>query len=80
MAKEGFAPTNEIASLTPREATDAVKIVSFDEIPRENIGDAKYTYWPGSLLSKSDYWGAMSFIKQHVDDEIQEIVTQNASP
>jgi hypothetical protein len=80
MAKEGLAPTNGIITLTPQEAVDATRVISFDEIPNGNIGDTKYTYWSGSPLSKSDYWGAMSFIKQHVDDEIAKMVTQqNAS-
>jgi protein-tyrosine-phosphatase len=77
MAKEGLAPTNEtIMSLKPEEAAGAANVVSFDEIPDENIGQTKYTHWAGSPLSKKDYWGAMDFIKKHVDEQVAEIASK----
>jgi protein-tyrosine-phosphatase len=77
MAKEGLAPTNEtIMSLKPEEAAGAATIVSFDEIPDENIGATKYTHWAGSPLSKKDYWGAMDFIKKHVDEQVAQIASK----
>lgn len=77
MAKEGLAPTNEtIMSLKPEEAVGAASVVSFDEIPDENIGQTKYTFWSGSPLSKKDYWGAMDFIKKHVDEQVAQIASK----
>jgi len=75
MATEGLAPVNEIASLTPDEATVAAKIYSFDEIPAENKGAAEYKHWTDVPPSKKDYWGAMSVIKRHVAEEIDSIVS-----
>jgi len=79
MAKEGLAPVNEISLLTPDEASTAVKIISFDEIPTENIAEIKYTRWPGSPLSKKDYWGAMAFIKAHVNETVDKMVTKKSA-
>jgi hypothetical protein len=77
LAKEGLAPTNEtITSLKPEEAVGAASVVSFDELPGENIGQTKYTHWAGSPLSKKDYWGAMAFIKKHVDEQVAEIASK----
>jgi protein-tyrosine-phosphatase len=76
MAKEGLAPTNEtIMSLKPEEAAGAANVVSFDEIPNENIGKTNYTHWAGSPLSKKDYWGAMDFIKKHVDEQVAQMTS-----
>jgi len=79
LAKEGLAPTNEISLLTPGEASTAARIISFDEIPTENIGESQYTYWAGSPLSKKDYWGAMAFIKKHVNEEVGQMVSTKSA-
>jgi protein-tyrosine-phosphatase len=77
MAKEGLAPTNEtITSLKPEEAVGAASVVSFDELPDENIGKTKYIHWANSPLSKKDYWGAMDFIKKHVDEQVAQIASK----
>jgi protein-tyrosine-phosphatase len=77
LAKEGLAITSEtIMSLKPEEAAGAANIVSFDEIPNENIGQTRYTHWAGSPLSKKDYWGAMDWIKKHVDEQVAEIASK----
>ncbi len=79
MASEGLAPVNDIISLKPEEASGAAKVISFDEVPQENIGPTKYTHWTNSPLSKKDYWGAMSYIKQHVNEEVDRLVAQKAT-
>jgi protein-tyrosine-phosphatase len=77
MATEGLAPTNEeITSITPDEAKVAFKVISFDEIPQENIGTTNYTHWPNSPKAKKEYWMSMGFIKQHVHDEVDQLVEQ----
>ena len=76
MASEGLVPTNEdITSLTPEEAAGAYKVISFDELPQENIGGTKYTYWEGSPKAKKEYWMSMGFIKQYVNDEIDKLAS-----
>jgi len=77
MATEGLAPVMEvITSLTPADAKVAFKVISFDEIPPENIGTTNYTHWAGSPKAKKEYWMSMGFIKQHVHDEVDQLVEQ----
>jgi len=79
LASEGLTVASEVGVLNPEEASRAAQVISFDELPRENIGDTKYTHWPDSPLTKKGYWVAMGWIKQHVYDEVDRLVAQKAA-
>jgi arsenate reductase len=79
LASEGLAVPNPVDVLHPDEASHAAQVISFDEVPQENIGNTKYIHWPDSPLTKKGYWFAMGWIKQHVYDEVDRLVAQKAA-
>src|SRR5262245_9929035 len=78
LALDGLAPANAPNVLTAFEAYHASRVLAFDPIPTELMGDADVTYWSGVPLGIQDYEAARDEIGRRVDALIPTLVSRKA--
>jgi len=77
LASEGLTPANDVPSgLTAEEASHAVKVLAFDQVPIERSGDAKVTYWSDVPPATKNYNAARDAIVRHINDLVPSLTSQ----
>jgi hypothetical protein len=74
LAGEGLEPVSEIpASLTADEASRAMKIFAFNEVPLDRKGTALVTLWSDVSPATEDYNRARDAIVRHVEAVVSDL-------
>jgi arsenate reductase len=74
LALEGLVPANDIPrGLTSEEASEAIKVFAFDEVPNDRKGTTEVTYWSDVPLATKDYIAARDAIVRHIEDMITSL-------
>lgn len=77
LAGDGLAPASEIPSnLTPDEATHAIKVFAFDDVPPDQRGAASITRWSDVPNATKNYSVARDVIVRHVEEAIDALATE----
>jgi protein-tyrosine-phosphatase len=81
LAGEGLAPVSEIPSnLTADEATHAIKVFAFDDVPADQRGAASITRWSDIPPVMKNYSLAKDAIVRHVQEAIDRLATEPPAP
>jgi len=68
LARDGLAPADETPrDLRAEEATDAVHVIAFDQVPAARGGQANVTYWKDVPPVTKDYDAARAVIVTHIE-------------
>ncbi|HEY7843280.1 MAG TPA: hypothetical protein VID30_06340 [Bradyrhizobium sp.] len=71
---DGLAPLDDVPkTLTPAEASGAVKVIAFDAVPDGKRGAAEVNYWSDVPPATRDYAAARDVIVHHIDDLIPSL-------
>ena len=70
LALDGLEPANAPAALTAAEAEHARRVLAFDVIPADQMGQASVTYWAGVPVGIVDYQATRDEIARRVDELI----------
>jgi len=70
LALDGLEPANAPAALTAAEAERAIRVLAFDDIPADQMGQASVTYWAGVPVGIDDYQMTRDEIARRVDELI----------
>ena len=74
LAGEGLKPVSEVpASLTADEASRAMKVFAFNEVPLERKGTAIVTLWSDVSPATEDYNRARDAIVPHVEAVVSDL-------
>jgi arsenate reductase (thioredoxin) len=81
LAGDGLAPVSEIpTNLTLDEATHAIKVFAFDDVPADRRGTANITRWSDVPPATKNYSLARDAIVRHVEDAIDLLATELPAP
>ena len=76
LAGEGLEPVNEVpASLTADEASRAMKVFAFNEVPDDLKGTATVTLWSDVSPATEDYNRARDAIVRHVEAVVSDLAS-----
>ena len=76
LAGEGLEPASEIpASLTAEEASRAMKVFAFNDIPLDRKGTAIFTLWSDVSPATEDYNRARDAIVRHVEAVVSDLAS-----
>jgi protein-tyrosine-phosphatase len=66
---DGLRPLDDVPrTLTPAEATGAIKVIAFDTVPDDKRGVAEVNYWSDVPPATENYLAARDVIVHHIDD------------
>ena len=78
LAGDGLAPVSDVPSnLTPDEATRAIKVFAFDDVPADQSGVASITRWSDVPPATKNYSAARDAIARHLQEEIDLLATKS---
>ena len=76
LASEGLEPVSEVpASLTADDASRAMKVFAFNEVPLDRKGTAIVTLWSDVSPATEDYNRARDAIVRHVEAVVSDLAT-----
>jgi protein-tyrosine-phosphatase len=76
LAGEGLEPVSEVpASLTAAEASRAMKVFAFNEVPSDLKGTAIVTLWSDVSPATEDYNRARDAIVRHVEAVVSDLAS-----
>jgi protein-tyrosine-phosphatase len=74
LAADGLVPAHEIPrGLTSEEASDAMRVFAFDDVPSDRKGATEVTYWSDVPLATKDYNAARDAIVRHIEDVVTSL-------
>jgi hypothetical protein len=77
LAAEGLEPVSEVpASLTTDEASRAMKVFTFNEVPLDRKGTAIVTLWSDVSAATEEYKRARDAIVRHVEAVVGNLASK----
>jgi protein-tyrosine-phosphatase len=74
LASDGLVPADETPrGLTAEDASGAIKVFAFDDVPGERKGTAEIIYWSDVPPATKDYNSARDAIVRHIEDVMNSL-------